>query len=107
MICTPASRNSSGETLFTLACVPTGMKIGVWMVPWGVEMVPARAQLSEHSASMVNVNDDMDSMVVLSEKLLDMHREIWHDTSGQRGFALEDPERTIGALFKREDFHGA
>src|SRR5690242_6496533 len=105
MICAPAWRNSSGETLFTLAWVPTGIKMGVWMVPWGVWMVPARAQLAGHSASMVKVNDDMDSMVVLSEKLLDVHREIWNDTSRQCCFALEDAKRTIGAMFKYEDFH--
>ena len=29
--------------VFTEATVPTGMKIGVWIFPWSVEMVPALA----------------------------------------------------------------
>src|SRR5258707_10079166 len=61
MIVAPASRNSSGETLLTVACVPTGMKMGVRMLPCGVLIVPARAQLWGHSASIVNENGDMRS----------------------------------------------
>src|SRR6266516_4043066 len=45
MICAPAACNSSGETLFTVACVPTGINIGVWIVP-------ARAHVPGHSASI-------------------------------------------------------
>ena len=38
-----SSRSSRWCTVLTEATVPTGMKIGVCMVPWSVEMVPARA----------------------------------------------------------------
>lgn len=59
MMVAPASRSSSGETLLTLAWVPTGMKMGVEMMPWGVWIVPVLAHVSGHSASIVNENGGM------------------------------------------------
>jgi hypothetical protein len=39
----PLARSWSGVIAFTAPWVPTGMKAGVWMGPWGVENRPARA----------------------------------------------------------------
>src|SRR2546428_5711411 len=61
MMVAPTSRNSSGETLLTVAWVPTGIKMGVWMMPCCVEIVPARAHVSGHFASIVNENGGMSS----------------------------------------------
>jgi hypothetical protein len=41
----------------TVAWVPTGMKIGVEIVPWGVEMVPSRAAHDTSFATRLKVND--------------------------------------------------
>src|SRR6266850_2884951 len=43
MICVPISRNSRGSSALTLPCVPTDMKTGVSMTPWGVVNRPSRA----------------------------------------------------------------
>src|SRR5882757_6724754 len=45
-----ASARSRGVTPFTVACVPTGMKTGVSIVPWAVWRRPARAWVIGHSA---------------------------------------------------------
>ena len=45
MICACISRRSRVERPFTLARVPTGIKIGVSMSPWAVRMRPRRALL--------------------------------------------------------------
>lgn len=37
---------SVGESVLTVALVPTGMKTGVWMRPCGVFSVPVRAEPS-------------------------------------------------------------
>ena len=42
---------ASGSTAFTLAFVPTGMKAGVRMSPWGVWIVPVRAHPLERTAT--------------------------------------------------------
>jgi hypothetical protein len=34
---------ASGRTDLTVALVPTGIKAGVWISPWGVVIVPTRA----------------------------------------------------------------
>ena len=47
----PSARTWSGYIAFTVACVPTGMKAGVRIVPRGVAMTPVRAAPSV--ASMV------------------------------------------------------
>jgi hypothetical protein len=49
----PHSSSSSGDNAFTVACVPTGMKIGVLIIPCGVLSAPARAfeNLSTDSSS--------------------------------------------------------
>ncbi len=39
----PERRTSSNVTPFTVACVPTGMKAGVAIVPRGVDISPRRA----------------------------------------------------------------
>ena len=57
MIWDLTSRNSSGVMALTVAWVPTGMKIGVAMVPWGVEMDPSRAAHDESFAIRLKVND--------------------------------------------------
>ena len=44
MICEPQSTRSSGDNALTVACVPTGMKAGVSMVPWGVVTTPNLAE---------------------------------------------------------------
>src|SRR5579883_777243 len=59
MIAAPASRSSSGVTLFTVACVPTGIKMGVGIKPCGVVTTPARAHVSGHSDSIVKENADI------------------------------------------------
>jgi len=38
--CKPHSTNSSGDIAFTVACVPTGMKTGVFISPWAVCNTP-------------------------------------------------------------------
>src|SRR3546814_11147169 len=43
MICAPVSRTASGVIAFTVAAVPTGMKVGVSMGPWAVCSRPWRA----------------------------------------------------------------
>src|SRR3989338_7585372 len=43
MICAPVCVRSSGDNAFTVACVPTGIKIGVWTTPCGVVKEPERA----------------------------------------------------------------
>jgi hypothetical protein len=43
MICAGSAFSSSGETDFTEPCVPTGMKIGVSIVPCAVVRRPRRA----------------------------------------------------------------
>jgi len=43
IIVAPASRRSRGSSVFTVACVPTGMKAGVSTGPCGVTKTPARA----------------------------------------------------------------
>ena len=39
----PVLATSSGESVFTLPCVPTGMNVGVGTSPWLVVSVPVRA----------------------------------------------------------------
>src|SRR5215471_16596480 len=39
------ARRSSGSAAFTLPRVPTGMKAGVWTLPWPVLRIPHRARL--------------------------------------------------------------
>ena len=43
MIPEPISLSSSGDCVLTVACVPTGMNIGVGNVPCGVIISPRRA----------------------------------------------------------------
>jgi hypothetical protein len=43
MIWAPALINSSLESPFTVPCVPTGMKTGVWTSPCAVFNIPVRA----------------------------------------------------------------
>lgn len=43
MISAPSSSSASCRSAFTVACVPTGMKEGVWMAPCGVFKTPRRA----------------------------------------------------------------
>ena len=43
MICGPSASSCSVVSVFTEASVPTGMKTGVWMVPWRVVISPRRA----------------------------------------------------------------
>lgn len=50
MICAPKPRSSSGLIAFTVAWVPTGMKIGVWTGPRRVWTVAARAPPCEASS---------------------------------------------------------
>jgi len=57
MIWAPSAVRSSGVRDFTVACVPTGMNVGVRMVPWGVSNRPARAPVSGSVASTVNRNE--------------------------------------------------
>ena len=38
-----SSLSCAGVTAFTVASVPTGIKIGVWMSPWSVCRTPRRA----------------------------------------------------------------
>src|SRR5688572_25007062 len=47
MICVPISTSSRGSSAFTLACVPTGIKTGVSIVPCAVCNRPNRARLAE------------------------------------------------------------
>src|SRR5690242_12013655 len=49
MISAPVARTSSGINPFTVACVPTGMKAGVWTEPCGVTSSPRRAAPSVFS----------------------------------------------------------
>jgi hypothetical protein len=57
MIWDLTSRNSSGVIALTVAWVPTGIKIGVAIVPWGVDMDPKRAAHDESFAISLKVND--------------------------------------------------
>jgi hypothetical protein len=50
----------------TVACVPTGMKIGVGMSPWAVCRIPARARVSGHSARSSNVMERGNSDCIAS-----------------------------------------
>ena len=43
MICEPISFNILGESVLTVALVPTGMKTGVEISPWGVVIKPVLA----------------------------------------------------------------
>src|SRR5512138_1057198 len=43
MIWAPVVSTCSGVMAFIAACVPTGMKIGVSITPWGVSRRPRRA----------------------------------------------------------------
>ena len=45
---------------FIAACVPTGMKVGVWMMPCGVVIVPARAYHSVASIEKENVEESIE-----------------------------------------------
>src|SRR5215813_12625344 len=50
-----SSARSRCVSPLTVACVPTGMKTGVWMSPCEVCSTPARAPVSRHSATSSNV----------------------------------------------------
>ena len=54
MICAPQAIRFSGVRDLTVASVPTGMNIGVWMDPCMVSMIPERAFVSVDLAVMVN-----------------------------------------------------
>jgi hypothetical protein len=54
----PAVLSDSTVWLFTVAWVPTGMKIGVFTSPWRVVKVAARARDPEASASSLNLRRD-------------------------------------------------
>jgi hypothetical protein len=43
MTCAPSATSSSGDTVFTDPCVPTGMNTGVSITPCGVTSRPRRA----------------------------------------------------------------
>lgn len=45
-ICAPMDFKSAGVMALTVASVPTGMKTGVRIRPWAVEIIPVRAELS-------------------------------------------------------------
>src|SRR5690554_615918 len=53
MISTSSSSSSWGVMVFTVAWVPTGIKIGVSTTPWGVSRRPRRALLPLHSCVTV------------------------------------------------------
>ena len=63
--CAPSSRIDSGRTDLTEALVPTGMKVGVWIFPCGVEIVPTRAL--PNSFSISNLNDTGANLAPLKE----------------------------------------
>jgi hypothetical protein len=54
MICEPIWTSSSGVIAFTVACVPTGMKIGVSILPCVVVREPKRA--AEPGSFLINSN---------------------------------------------------
>src|SRR5436305_1274381 len=60
MIWACSSRSSAGETAFTVPCVPTGMKMGVSMMPCAVVKRPRRALVwaSVLSSSNIGGRDD-------------------------------------------------
>ena len=49
-----SSTSCCGVTPLTVPCVPTGMKIGVGIVPWSVWINPALARVTGHSAWISN-----------------------------------------------------
>ena len=58
MIRTPVSTSSWGERPFTDPWVPTGIKIGVSNVPWGVSISPTLARPLEHLWRTLNSNQN-------------------------------------------------
>jgi hypothetical protein len=65
--------------------------MGVWMVPWGVWIVPARAQLEGHSASMLNENVDMHS----SEQQHEYIGQLSHMRQAEMGYQRGNKEIPI------------
>ena len=57
MISAPMLFRSSGESVLTVACVPTGMKTGVWTVPCDVVSSPLRAEDSVSFLINLKLND--------------------------------------------------
>ena len=51
----PIPRSSSGESVFTVAWVPTGMNTGVSTGPWGVWSRPALARPSTASSLRLTI----------------------------------------------------
>lgn len=51
----PISFTSSGVMVFTVACVPTGIKTGVSTLPWGVSSSPSLALDFESFSSSLKI----------------------------------------------------
>jgi hypothetical protein len=58
---------ASGKTDLTVALVPTGMKAGVCIWPWGVEIVPTRAM--EFSALCLISNEKLKELPNLNSRI--------------------------------------
>ncbi len=61
-ICAPTALRSAGESVRTVACVPTGMNTGVSTVPWGSVREPERAAPdwpSIQKSNMVNAKCEL------------------------------------------------
>jgi hypothetical protein len=58
---------ASGRTDLTVALVPTGMKAGVWIWPWGVEIVPTRAK--EFSGLCLISNEKLKNLPNLNSRI--------------------------------------
>jgi len=52
---------SSEDKVFTEACVPTGMKTGVFTSPWGVFITPARAW--QFLSLLINLNSKFSNLL--------------------------------------------
>src|SRR3989441_3836171 len=81
----PAVRRSSGPRAFTVACVPTGMKIGVSTTPCAVVSRPARAAPSVATTS--------NFMVVRAEAVLPPRRAL--QSGIVRAEAVLPPRRAL------------
>ena len=56
IICAFISSSSRGSMVFTVACVPTGMNMGVSITPWGVCSLPRRAPVCASMCKSSNSN---------------------------------------------------
>src|SRR3990172_7227461 len=65
MISAPRSARSAGESVLTVACVPTGMNTGVWTSPWDVVILPRRAEASSF------INEKLNDIIYFGLRIAD------------------------------------